>query len=338
MINYFRNLFIFLQVKTRLSTELRTQRKFILSSLKMDINESKLTNDDSLDEVDFKKMTDYYGLAVPVMIGESFCKLRGKKMAEKERLALTYLGGLTGLFDDFFDRKDIPENYIKSLLTQPHEMEGDNSGEKLILKLYLKSLLNASDPERLTDYSLKIFKAQVLSKEQLRLDVSIDEIKDITFQKGGHSVLFYLCSFKEEISETEKNLFYKSGGIWQIENDILDVYKDFKAGIKTMVTTETCINNLRTTYIRQVDQLIHLVKQTDYPLSNKRRFLESIILFISIGFVGLDVLEKNEKKTNNIFRLEKYERKGLICDLEKPVNILKAIHYFLKYNPEIPLK
>jgi hypothetical protein len=269
----------------------------------MDINESKLSNDQSLDEVDFKKMTDYYGLAVPVMIGESFCKLRGKKMAEKERLALTYLGGLTGLFDDFFDRKDMPENYIKSLLMQPEEMKGENSNEKLILKLYQKSLLNSSNPERLTSYSLKIFKAQVLSKKQLGSEVSVNEIKDITLQKGGHSVLFYLCSFKEEISEPEKKLFYKLGGIWQIENDILDVYKDFKAGIKTMVTTETCINNLRTIYIRQVDQLVLLVKQTDFPVSNKKRFLESIILFISIGFVALNVLEKNEKKTNNMFRL-----------------------------------
>jgi hypothetical protein len=54
--------------------------------------------------------------------------------------------------------------------------------------------------------------------------------------------------------------------------------------------------------------------------------------------VGLDVLERNEKKTNNIFQVEKYERKDLICDLEKPVNILKTIHYYLKYNPRIPLK
>ena len=338
MINYFRNLFIFLQVKTRLSTELKTQRKYILDSLKLDIDESKLTNDDSLDDVDFKKMSDYYGLAVPVMIGESFCKLRGRKLSFKERLALTYLGGLTGLFDDFFDRKDLSENHIKSLLTKPQEMEGENSGEKLILKLYLTSLANTSDPEKLKSYSLEIFKAQVLSKKQLGTDLSEDEIKDITLQKGGHSVLFYLCSFKEEISKTEKELFYKLGGIWQIENDILDVYKDYTAGIKTMVTTETLINNLRTTYIRQVDQLLNLVKQTDYPALNKRKFLESILLFISIGFVGLDVLEKNEKKTNNIFMLEKYERKDLICDLEKPVNILKTIHYFLEYNPRIPLK
>ena len=69
MMNYIRNLAIFLKVKARLSSNLKTQRRIILTSLMNDINESKRTNDNSLDELDFKKMTDYYGLAVPVMIG-----------------------------------------------------------------------------------------------------------------------------------------------------------------------------------------------------------------------------------------------------------------------------
>jgi len=46
-------------------------------------------------------------------------------------------------------------------------------------------------------------------------------------------------------------------------------------------------------------------------------------------------LEKNEKKTHQHFYPEKYKRKDLICDLEKPVNILKTIHYFAKYNPRL---
>jgi len=45
------------------------------------------------------------------------------------------------------------------------------------------------------------------------------------------------------------------------------------------------------------------------------------------------VLEKNEKYTGFTFQVEKYNRKNLITDIEKPVNILKIIHYFAKYNP-----
>ena len=335
MMTYIRNIFVFPFIKLKLSTYLRVQKKSILTTLNDDILESRRTNDSSLDENDFRKMKDYYGLAVPVMVGESFCLLRGKRMSSEERLSLTCLGGLTGLFDDFFDKKNMPESYIKNLLENPKSMTGENSNEKLILKLYLKALGNLSDTEKLKSYSMEIYQAQVLSKRQLSDNLNKKEITEITFQKGGSSVLFYLCSFNEEISETEKELFYKLGGIWQIENDLLDVYKDHKAGIKTLVTTEIRIENIRTVYIQLVNQLVKLLLQTRYSASCKRNFLDTIILFISIGFVAMDVLEKNEKKTNNTFELDRYERKDLICDIEKPVNILKVIHYFAKYNPSL---
>ena len=335
MITYIRNLIVFPFVKLKLSSYLKTQKKSILTSLNVDILESRKKNDSSLDETDYKKMKDYYGLAVPVMVGESFCLLRGKEMSVEERLTLTCLGGLTGLFDDFFDKKNIPDRSIKNLLENPKLMRGENSSEKLILKLYLKALRNLSDTDRLTGYSLEIYKAQVLSKRQFRNDIDKQEINDITLQKGGYSVLFYLCSFNEKISETEKELFYKLGGIWQIENDLLDVYKDHKSGIKTLVTTEIKIKNLRISYIQQVNQLVKLVLQTGHSVSCKRKFLDNILMFISIGFVAMDVLEKNEKKTNNRFELDKYERKDLICDIENPANILKIIHYFAKYNPSL---
>lgn len=259
-------------------------------------------------------------------------------MSSKERFDLTYLGGLTGLFDDFFDKKDLPENYIRELLEQPQKMVGKDSNEKLILRLYLKVLESSSHPDQLTRFSLDVYNAQVLSKKQLYSELSRKEIEDITFQKGGCSVLFYRCTFAEEMSDSEKELFYKLGGIWQIENDLLDIYKDCKAGIKTLVTTEDKINNLRQKYIRHINELVRLLLQTEYSISNKRQFLDSIGLFLSVGFVTLNVLEKNEKKTQHIFLPEKYDRKDLICDLEKPVNILKIIHYFAKYNPALSIK
>ena len=86
------------------------------------------------------------------------------------------------------------------------------------------------------------------------------------------------------------------------------------------------------------NELVFLLQQTTYSKANKKRFLDSITLFISIGHVALDVLEKNEKKTNGLFQPEKYERKDLICDIEKPVNILKIVHYFAKHNPAFPVK
>ena len=336
--NYIRNLLIFPVIKTKLSSDLKIQKKNVLTTLNPYLEESKKANDNSLDELDYKKMISYYGLAVPVMVGESFCLLRGKKMSSCERLALTCLGGLTGLFDDFFDRKNMPVGYIKELLENPHKQTGQNSNERLILTLYLKVLENLTDSERIKRYSLKVYNAQVLSKKQTGSDINEKEIEAITLQKGGNSVLFYRCAFTEELDKLEEQLFFKLGSIWQIENDLLDVYKDNNGGIKTLVTTENKINNIRKKYIRLVDEFVALLLQTQYSTSNKRRFLDTVLLYISVGFVALDVLEKNERKTGNIFMLEKYERKDLICDIEKPINIIKIIHYFAKYNPKLSIK
>ncbi len=123
------------------------------------------------------------------------------------------------------------------------------------------------------------------------------------------------------------------GCIWQIENDLLDVYKDREAGIRTLVTTSGKIEILRKKYVQTLEEIISLTNKTCYTKSGKNHFLESIVLFVTVGLVALDVMEKNEKFTNSIFQVEKYDRKNLICDIEKPVNILKIIHYFAKHNP-----
>jgi len=63
----------------------------------------KNDNDGSLTSQDLKKITSYYGLGVPGILGELFCVLRGKPMTKDERFCLTFLGGISGMLDDLFD-------------------------------------------------------------------------------------------------------------------------------------------------------------------------------------------------------------------------------------------
>src|SRR5687767_9983842 len=87
-----------------LTRNVKRQHAFIRNNILSELHEAEKTNDGSLDAADFKKITHYYGLAVPAILGESLAVLRGKPLSEKERYALTYLGAITGLFDDFFDK------------------------------------------------------------------------------------------------------------------------------------------------------------------------------------------------------------------------------------------
>lgn len=328
MNTYFNNLLKLPGLYITLKNNLKLQKKFIKKTIALDIEESRNTNDGSISDQDYNKITNYYGLAVPAVLGESFCILRGKKMSEKERLSLTYLGGLTGLFDDFFDEKDMDEDHILWLTQNPEYTPAKSSHEKLFLKFYFRALKNSADHALLKKYFLNVFNAQVLSKKQILPKIDYDEIKTITLQKGGISLLFYRCALSQAMNEEEEKLLYKLGGLMQLENDIFDIYKDHKAGIKTLVTTETKIENLKKIYKYLIDEIHELVFNSNYPIKNKKKFLRIISMIICRGNVCLDMLQKKEELTNNVFAIDKYERKDLICDMEKPVNILKTINYY----------
>lgn len=332
MKRYIYNLFNLIGLYLTLIYRLKYQRRFIKKTLAIDIAESKKTNDNSLDEKDFKKMTNYYGLAVPAILGESFGILRGEKMSLIERSSLTYLGGITGLFDDLFDKNNTPEKHILDLIENRSDLKINNSNEGLFIKFYTKALEDSANANLVKHYLFKVFEEQVYSKKQVLQNIDENEIKKITLQKGGISLVFYRSTMNPDISEEEKALHYKLGGLMQLENDIFDIYKDYCDGIKTLVTTETKIENLQYFYKSLVEEVLLEVHKTEYPTKNKEKFISIILMILCRGFVCLDMLENNERCSNNVFSIENYERKDLICDMQKPLNILKTINYFAKYN------
>ena len=247
------------------------QKQFIQKTIAIDIREIKEEQDGSLGDSDFRKITDYYGLAVPAILGEAFCILRGKGMTERERCAMTYLGALTGLFDDFFDEKNTSNNHIKQLLDNPHESLAASAHEKLFIRFYIKALENSIETKLKASF-YQVYNAQVLSKKQNLTGLTNEEIESITIQKGGVSLLFYRSVLEEEASTEEKMLLYNLGSLLQLENDMFDVYKDFKSKIETLATTATKISNLRKVYSVFMDKTFASLEATSFALENKKKF------------------------------------------------------------------
>ncbi|MBS4057489.1 MAG: class 1 isoprenoid biosynthesis enzyme [Bacteroidales bacterium] len=333
MAAYISNLFHLTHSSIQLINRLRYQKRFISQSLACDLDAFQQSGAHPLDPKEMKKITHYYGLAVPAILGEAFGILLAKPMSRNERMALTYLGGATGLFDDFFDKHHLPKDYILDLLRQSRDLIVTNANEQLFLNLYGKALEHAANPDLVRTYSLKIFESEVLSEKQLNPEIDIHEIKRITLEKGGVSLLFYRSGMDAAISDEEKVLFFHLGGLLQLENDIFDIYKDHRDGIKTLATTATKIEPLRVTYTTLTDQVIRYVHETAFSEKNKRQFIDIMLIIIGRGFVCLDMLARNEKSSNNVFSIDSYSRKDLICDMEKPINMLRTIHYFATYNP-----
>lgn len=325
--NIFRSLFLFFTV----SRNMKRQKRFVEKHLTSMVQKTKLSNDGSLDNEDYRKI-QIYATTIPAMLGETFCELRGWQMSDKERLSVTYLASITGLFDDLFDRERLLPDEIKRLLNQPDKANASNNNELLLIELCQAGLANSDKPDLIKEYALKVYEAQLQSKKQSGGELSKEDIRQITFEKGGVSIPLYRCAFEGDISQAEYDMLYHLGSIGQLENDIFDVHKDYSEGIQTLVTTETDISKLREKYQLLITDIFQLIDKTQYQVPQKRRFKRVVALVVGRGLVGLDNLQNLSRKTEGVFLLEKYSRKELICDMESPLNLLKLLHYAAIYT------
>jgi hypothetical protein len=306
------------------------QKSYIQRTLAIELAPFKENRDGSLDDSDYSKILNYYAFGVPAILGTAFATLRGNALNEEERKALTYLGALTGLFDDFFDTKNLSEPEILDMINDPHKVKASNSAERIFLQFYNKALASTSNTEKLREAFYCVYLAQVESKKQLSGLNELD-LQEITLKKGGVSLIFYRTALANALDERERELLYTLGGLMQLGNDIFDVYKDAQAGIRTMVNTTESIGKVRQYFCALFNETFQLAQKTNYKQSNINAFIRIISLGLSRCFVCLDQFKKLENSSGERFLPSLYSRADLICDMEKPRNIIKSITYHIRY-------
>lgn len=328
--HYLTNLLKFPALYRQFKRNTNLQKTFLQESVLKDLEFTHMEPSDSLSPKEVKKIEYYYGNAVVSILGEGFCILRGQIMTPKERKALTYLGALTGLVDDFFDVQNSAHEHIRLLIDEPIEKHARNLREQLFVQFAAKALEHVPSVRETRQAAYGVFDAQILSKQQTNSAITENEIEQITLKKGAASIHFYRTVFGNIVNTAEQNMIEKIGHIGQLENDIFDIYKDVKNGIFTLPTTCKKIDLLRQKYRSLHKQIKDLAGQTVYEKKNTEGFLRFIAAILSRGYVCLDFLEKNETSTAGVFQLSSYTRQQLVCDMEKPINILRSLHYFAK--------
>lgn len=311
--------------------QLSIQKKFLRQHIQPILDKALQKNDGSLEMGDIDKINHYYGLAVPAILGEAFCRLHGKHMNETERWAATCQGAMTGLFDDFFDKQYLSDEAVKALLVSNHHASHIKSNEKLFNLFYSKVLQCSPGPEQVRQTLTEVYEAQVLSKKQTSQILTEAEITAITLLKGGTSLLFYRSVFLPAITDKEKKLHYELGGIMQLCNDIFDVYKDREANIQTLITTATHILPVRKLFLEKLAVCFESAQQQGLIKKNVLQFLSLLSLGIfSRALVCLDQLRENETFTGHQFKVNAYSRKQLICDMDTGRNKLISARYHMQ--------
>lgn len=304
------------------------QKSFLKKQVQPILDDHVSMNDGSLGDEDVRKINHYYGLAVPAVLGEAFCALQGRKMTRQERACSTAQGAMTGLFDDFFDKQFMNATSIMALLEGPADVTGKTSNEKLFRLFFSIALKQSPNSEEVLHTLRDVYDAQVLSSKQANGSLNEEDIKTITYQKGGTSLLFYRTAFSPPATDPEKALLFGLGAIMQLSNDIFDVYKDREAGINTLATNTKHIAPLRTLFRNRLRELYVAAYKIGYAKENVTNFLTIISLGIfSRVLVCLDQLEANEQTSGGQFNVHTYSRKQLICDMDTWKNKIKSIKY-----------
>lgn len=308
------------------------QKSFIKKHVQPVLDTFKETNDGSIQTTDFTKIVKYYGFGTTAVLAENVATLRGKKLSFIERWASTCQGAITGLFDDFFDEKELPQTTLLQFIEQPESVTPSDKQEEMFLHFYLECLKGAHDKSLILDYFKKVNQNQVSSLRQTKTETGLDEIMQITCDKGGNSVLFYRSLLSPEMSQHEVEATYHMGALMQMANDIFDVYKDARAGIRTLITIGLSISEVRKLFSRQMDKAFGLYAHMPFPTKTKQKVLRKLSFGISRVFVALDQYEKLEEKTGGNFVPTKYGRKELICDMEKISNLWHSLVYYARYK------
>ncbi|WP_172826738.1 hypothetical protein [Flammeovirga sp. SJP92] len=285
--------------------------------------------DQTLTETDYNKITKYYGLIVPSILGELLCLLRGKKMSFVERKYGTYQSSLTGLVDDFFDVHDFTLEEVKKIVS--FQKRPITSTEQLSTFLHRESIDFYKNRKGYIESLDRVLQVQEDSRQQLIQGVlDKDDLIDLTIRKGGESFLYFIRLYLSEITPEEDDFFYLLGGVTQFSNDIFDLYEDLEENVDTLLTTSSSVEEVRTLYYELIIKVFQKASKTNF--SSIETFLE----FYSIGVfnrcvVCLDQYEQLQQQSSlNTFQPKSYTREQLICDMEKPANLMKSLTMDIK--------
>ncbi|MDZ7743775.1 MAG: hypothetical protein U5Q03_19080 [Bacteroidota bacterium] len=322
------NLYSLIPVLFKMYRAFGRQQKFLklaFSELYRRVGEE---NDGTVTSGCFYKMTRYYGFAVPAVLGEGICMLRGYKMNETERRLSTSQGIITGIYDDFIDKNRLQADQIIKITRKP----GDFSSDELITQIFIEHwsyvIEHIMHEAFLWQMVEKIYKVQLETKKQYDPGLSFDSIRQITFDKGGYSVLFYRSVFSNQLMENEFEAFYKLGALLQFGNDIFDLKFDLEEGINTMITKSDHLQAVINIFYELKEDTIRSFYRLPYRHKDIRNFLHFIMPVVSRCEVCLNHLHKLEK-TAGMFRPRDHSRKEIVCDMEKMSNFLRTLKYYL---------
>ena len=263
-------------------------------------------------------------------VANAFSKLNGRlnNEIEKERNILFFL--MSVLYDEIIDEQKMKEDDLDQLFNHPENANPLHFNEKILVYIHQRLLNEVNDKESYWKSLLNTHQAQKDSKKQFDVNTPIDEIIDITKRKGGFTLLMCRHYINEASNKQMDDCWYTLGGLIQMTNDLYDTYKDTQNGIDTFANKIKNIERINYIYQEQTSYLYSNIKILPFNNKKKIEFAINMSIIPAFGQIAINQLKLLQLNNNTLPNFKNVNRKDLIIDMEKNINIIRLIQYAYK--------
>ena len=274
-----------------------------------------------------KKILNYYGLFITSFLCSSYKKLYGKTLSLPERKRATLFGILTPVGDDLFDIDKLSNEEIRRLTFAPGDFNATTFSSHVAREIQSFLLSDVHHRDEYLEAAKNVLDIQVETLRQTERGIPAAEIERITYTKGAVSVIIYHYTLTEKPTAEMLDALFYIGSLFQLGNDIFDLFKDVRDNIFTLINTCDNYQSLRNKFLERVREQNKRIMQLPYPEKNKREFCITMNTINARSLVAIDKFIRQQKREKSKINWWQKERKDMIVDMEKLPNMLRWLAY-----------
>lgn len=131
----------------------------------------------------------------------------------------------------------------------------------------------------------RLFEAQIRSMAQKTKEIAEEDYYRISLDKGGLSTVLAAYTALGPLTAKQYEFFYRSGGIFQVIDDLLDIQKDLQEGVQT-IWTQAIQNNQ--SFSEPLKKLLKLEAMIEMMLPELTQEFRSPEVFKQVYQVGFE--------------------------------------------------
>ncbi len=324
------NFLRYISIAIKVYREIKIQKQFNKSFLIPYLAELEKKYNGKFQPEQKKKILNYYGLFITSFLCSSYKRLYGKILSNDERRRATLFGVLTPVGDDLFDIDKLHNESIRQITFQPETFAATTFSAHVAKEIQTYLLQTVPHKQEYIKASENVLNIQVETEKQTHATISKEEVQRITYTKGAVSVIIYHQCLNKVADEQMLEVLFLIGSLYQLGNDIFDLYKDVRDNIYTLVNTCDDYVQFKKDFIERVKLQNNKIYALPCSEKDKQDFCIVMNTINARSLVAIEQFVSTQKKYSNKINWWQLKRKDMIVDMEKPRNVLKWLRYAYK--------